>query len=739
MADPTVITPQQPELGRLQKWMPDGNGIEATRLLNIKLHGNSGAISNVRASAVDVLSKSNPPGRMGDETGLVVGYVQSGKTLSFTTVTAMARDNGYQLVIVVAGSSIQLSEQSRYRIRDDLGITPDRPRTWALFPNPRVDQAGNIQRILDEWQDVHMPDTTRQTVLITVMKQHNNLRHVTQLLDNLNLTGVSALLIDDEADQASLNNEISQGSQSTTYRRLLELRSRLQSHTLLQYTATPQAPLLINIIDTISPNFVEVLEPGTAYTGGQQFFQQRRELLRTIPQNDVPTRSNPLTSPPESLLEALRIFLIGVAAGLYLENGAGNRSMLVHPSHLTAQQLEFYTWITDIFEEWRRILQMPDNDADKLELISDFQDAYNDLNQTVPDLPAFDVLLPYIYPAFNRTNIEEVNRRRGKAVIIDWGQQYGWILVGGQAMDRGYTIEGLTVTYMPRGIGVGNADTIQQRARFFGYKGSYLGYCRVYLERQTCDAFTSYVEHEEFMRTQLSNVMQKGESLNDWKRAFVLDPSLKPCRDSVIEFDYVRDLMTDGWYAPEIVLSDSATISFNRSLCTEFIKNISLSEDPGDERRTEIQRHMWSQDVSLRDVVTNLITQYKVHDPIDSQKLIGLLVQLGIALDDDRDEPCTIYQMSSGLVRERSVDIDGKISNLFQGAAPVAPKELRGSIYPGDRLIRAPDAVTIQLHNLRLLQEGNVLAEDVAILAIRMPSRLARPWLVQQQPTQNNV
>jgi hypothetical protein len=111
-----------------------------------------------------------PLGEVGQETGLVVGYVQSGKTLSFTTVAALARDNHFPLVIIIAGSSIQLAEQSRDRLKTDLGITPDRPRTWALFHNPRVDAANNIQRILDEWRDSSVPAAAKQTVLVTVMK-----------------------------------------------------------------------------------------------------------------------------------------------------------------------------------------------------------------------------------------------------------------------------------------------------------------------------------------------------------------------------------------------------------------------------------------------------------------------------------------------------------------------------------------------------------------------------------------
>jgi hypothetical protein len=80
------------------------------------------------------------------------------------------------------------------------------------------------------------------------------------MLADLDLSGRPVLVIDDEADQASLNAKVNSGEQTTTYTRIMELRSEIPHHTFLQYTATPQAPLLINIIDLLSPNFVEVLE-----------------------------------------------------------------------------------------------------------------------------------------------------------------------------------------------------------------------------------------------------------------------------------------------------------------------------------------------------------------------------------------------------------------------------------------------------------------------------------------------
>ncbi len=88
------------------------------------------------------------------------------------------------------------------------------------------------------------------------------------------------------------------------------------------------------------------------------------------------------------------------------------------------------------------------------------------------------------------------------------------------------------------------------------------------------------------------------------------------------------------------------------------------------------------------------------------------------------------------LARQRSVHDDGKVRNLFQGAAPVSPPERRGSIYPGDRDIHEPDAVTIQVHTLSLTQgtDNAVVARDVPVIAVWVPERMAIPWVVQDQP-----
>src|SRR5207302_1299031 len=136
-----------------------------------------------------------------------------------------------------------------------------------------------------------------------------------------------------EADQASLNTLVNQGDLSTTYRELRRVRTMLANHTFLQYTATPQGNLLINLIDVLSPDFASLLQPGSGYVGGSAFFRPLSPSARIIPPADIPDPAHPPVEPPESLHEALRLFFVGAASGMIRrEDDPRNRSMMVHPS-----------------------------------------------------------------------------------------------------------------------------------------------------------------------------------------------------------------------------------------------------------------------------------------------------------------------------------------------------------------------------------------------------------------------
>jgi hypothetical protein len=727
----------------LRRWQPVVGAETQDLLAHLKLPPESA--KRVRDEAVEVLARCLPPTAPdAHDTGLAVGYVQSGKTMSFTTVATLARDNAFQIIIVIAGTSLPLLRQSIGRLERDLRLDTRPDRAWRMFESQSLPPSAHdsIRSDIEAWRDPSVPPAMRRTVLITVMKHHQHLDRVAKLLTGIDLRRVPALVIDDEADQASLNTNvrIPDKEESRTYARIKALRARLPHHTFVQYTATPQAPLLLSIIDFLSPSFAEVLTPGPEYVGGRDFFLTRNPLVHVIPDEELPRPGQSSDGVPDSLLRALQLFFVGVAAGVCQAGASGNRSMMVHPSQQTANHKEYLRWVREIRADWSDILDESRQMAeDRAELLEECKAAYDDLALTEPTLPPWPELAKWLRYAITHTVVLEVNARTGSTPEIDWRSNYAHILVGGQAMDRGFTVEGLTVTYMPRGAGVGNADTVQQRARFFGYKRKYLGLCRVFIAESTLDAYRRYVRHEEDMRARLLKHRATGQSLSAWKRLFILDPSLRPTRHSVLEFDYVRGVAESEWYAPDMPQHSADEGEWNREVVARLRKRLASQwrEDRGAEARTEHQRHLVARGVSLRDVLEGCLMQLRYTDPADSQEFTILQIMLAEHLQEHPEATCAVYVMSKGKSRERSV-ADGKIKNLFQGAAPTKPADKVGTVYPGDRHLVSATEPTVQIHYVDLTEGkgGSVLAKALAVVAVHIPMQMVRDLLVQDQPPQ---
>ena len=414
------------------------------------------ALHTVAYEAHRILGRCVPPMEPGGSgTGLVVGYVQSGKTLSFTTLTALARDNGYGLVILIAGTIDNLKSQSQERLKQDLGVSPDNPgQPWVLIDNPARDNSEfeALRGLLQRWRSPALSPRKKKTILVTVLKQHQRLANLVECLSALSasLQGVPCLVIDDEADQASLNNfaaknqKTRQNAFSANYREVLNLKAVLPHHTYLQYTATPQAPLLIGLTDILSPDFAETLTPGRGYTGGQTLFQPGAPYARVIPDAEAVATAASHPAAPPSLVSALKVFLLGACAHALAEHNS-NRSMMVHPSQQTVPHTQYIAWLTQLIGEWRSRLPVQ---ALRDALIAEFADAHADLRRTVGEaLPSLADLFTKMDEVLHIVRVREVNSTGKGAAAIRWGDNEYWILVGGQKLDRGYTVKGLTVTY----------------------------------------------------------------------------------------------------------------------------------------------------------------------------------------------------------------------------------------------------------------------------------------------------
>jgi len=714
-----------PRLAPGQLWNP-AEGDELRRLLE-QSGLDDDARRQVAHQARAVLSSSFPPATSGPgrRTGLVVGYVQSGKTMSFTAVTAMARDNGYQLVLLLGGTRRLLKKQTVTRLRHDLAVSRGGPSPWFHVDDLKQNNqdAAHLERVLRSGSS----GAPTQTAVVTAMKTGGGVRHLASVMRDLNDRGAigdstSVLVVDDEADQAGLNTG-ADDKPSATFAAIDELRSHLPRHTYLMYTATPQAPLLLDLADMLSPDFVRVLEPGEGYTGGQHFFLDGRDrFVRSLsPAEAAAALDVEDLTPPDSLKAALAAYLVGAASST-----GRTLAMLVHPSHTRDQHERYQRFVRAVLGLWGTCLGdgLEDSRAEEHDF---FEPAWRDLRAGGAPVPSYDECLTAIRALCPRVRDLVVNSDQ-EAAEVDWSSAPAWVLIGGNKLDRGFTVEGLSVTYMPRGTGLGNADTIQQRARFFGYKSAYAAFCRAWMTAESVEAYVNYVEHEQLLRQQLQQLDEKGLGLKQWKRTMVLDTSLRPCRRGVIKLPVLHSQVSgDRWLRLER-LTRSVDTDLNRALVEAVVGGgLRWRRHP---RETRADHPNVVARVPL-DTVVKLLLSWSTH-PQDQTRLNQHLLLLGVLLDDAPDAVAEVVHMRSGLKRQRTQASpeDGSVGNLHEGRRPVGGAD---GGYPGDAAMFDSRAVTLQVFNVEAVRDDRrvVVGADLPALALRLPESSGRGVLVE--------
>jgi hypothetical protein len=174
-------------------------------------------------------------------------------------------------------------------------------------------------------------------------------------------------------------------------------------------------------------------------------------------------------------------------------------------------------------------------------------------------------------------------------------------------------------------------------------------------------------------------------------------------------------------------------VDANRHTVRTFVGTVSWREDEGDPRRTPVQIHLVTERrIPLRRAYEDLLIPLRFTDEYDSQLFTGVLLQIDSYLQANPEASCTVYQMTKGSERMRSVNDNEEIPTLFQGAN-YAGAANRDEVYPGDDRVRTADGLTIQIHTLEVRQKngGAIIASRVPTVAVWVPSSMTRDWLVQ--------
>ncbi len=700
----------------------------------------------LKRETVHILSNCTNP-HLNEEqeaTHLTVGYVQSGKTLSFTTLSALAADNGYRVIIYLAGTKNNLLDQTTRRLSKDLLNEGGNSRYYKLFEGPDENQIKDIRSKLRM--------QSKPIVLITVLKHYKHISNLSKIFSDTQikqtLQNQAVLIIDDEADQASLNGFAYQNSkkeaansktksveadewdkespeykESSTYASILALRESLPNHSYVQYTATPQGPLLINILDLLSPKTHTVLTPGKKYTGGKLFFKERPELILSIPDEEVyHSTNNDLPEMPKSLVDATMVHILSVVLNVYCWEKVNFLSMMIHADMRNSGSRKFQEWVIDLKENWSEKLELPSGDMGRSYVENQFEKVYyEEAVRLYPkaDIPDFSKIKQYLPDVVNDTMISLVISANDAQRVVKWENNCSHILIGGEMLNRGYTVENLAITYMPRySKSKSMADTIQQRCRFFGYKQVYINSCRVYLPNSSIEEYVEYVEHEEEMREWL----KKYDSLRDIERQLILSEKLNPTRKNILSVD-IESAKMKGWHG----MNTFRLVNENKVTVESLFANNKM-QLWDKQYGTDDRNHKYVQ-LPIADAIDFLVA-YKCKNFPDTTRKAATVRYLNYLSNRENDPIKYVYVIQMAFnspYRERTFNTKSeKVSQLFSGY------DKKGlDVYPGDKAICKSDFICIQIHKIKLKTEEVTHWNGVVgyTLAIYYPEEYASRYI----------
>jgi len=462
------------------------NTIEVLNILKEEIKDET-SIQSIVDKAKQIIERSidpngDPPSTPSD--GLLYGLIQSGKTSIITIATAIAVDNGFQCVIVLTSDIDLLYNQTLERLRKALrGVN-------VLGKNDFRDIARFTRHVRNP------------PFVVVCSKNGNKLNSLLNSFQSTSAINLATLVIDDEADQASLNTNENRNinNLSRINNTINGLRNYFPLNTYLQVTATPQSLFLQRPDGRYRPAYTVLSEPGKGYIGGDIFFGENSQYIIQVPLNEInslvttnqPTNNDRI---PDGLRRALLTFFVGATSKL-LDKPTENYAFLCHVSLNNRDHQYILNMIDRYKEELIRVLNY-NSKSSYDNLIDLLKSAYTNLSSTDPNLHPFDTILGKFKFYLRGTSIKLINATSNEEINLDSAYN---IFVGGNKLGRGVTIRNLLVSYYGRNPQRPNADTVLQHARMYGYRSNNLGVTRIFLPQRLENHFRLIHEMENSLR-----------------------------------------------------------------------------------------------------------------------------------------------------------------------------------------------------------------------------------------------
>ncbi len=465
--------------------------------------------------------------------GLVLGYVQSGKTASMAATIAKAADSGYRMVIILAGMTNVLRQQTQLRIHSD--VVSHNPSLWL--------EGTTVESDFKPGSSPKLPIASRGSCSLFVAKKNapvlKRLKKALSKLSDIERKNLPTLIIDDECDQASINTAAYRSDVTRINGLIRDICEKLPKVTYVGYTATPYANVLMaetsvdGSRDLYPSEFIISLEEPDGYFGARRLFgddvdaDRDTELpyIRRVPDEDRACLQPPSRKEREtfaarltpSLNDACDWFLLSLAARKARGQEASHCCMLIHTTiyaacHREIRRLIECTWLRPIREALRI------NDPDRIEQLRTLWNRECSVLEPsrrgeldCPNSPEqFDELIALLPEAADGITMTVENSESEFAERLDFnsGRPVHTIVIGGNVLARGLTIEGLVCSYFIRTSS--QYDTLMQMGRWFGYRRGFEDLPRIWMSRELENAFRDLVNVEEMIRAEIAAISRKG-------------------------------------------------------------------------------------------------------------------------------------------------------------------------------------------------------------------------------------
>lgn len=581
--------------------------------------------------------------------GLVVGDVQSGKTSNYLGLLSKAADAGYKVIFILTGTIESLRKQTQIRVEEgfigydsangiDVGVGRGNKMPKAFTSRAKDFTSGDNQNTTYK-----ISDYSSEPMIFVIKKNVPVLKKVYSSLKLINTTGENdkinfpMLMIDDEADNASINTNKKEDDPTKINKYIRNILSLFTRTSYVGFTATPFANVFISydkedemLNDDLFPrDFIYALNAPSNYCGSRKYFFEPNQNVRII--KDFDESIFPMKHKKEwdgeklfkSVYHSINTFLISNAIrDIRDSNKNTNRSMLINMSRFTNVQQVIKGIVEDYFDKMKKNIKQ----CSKLNmnyaltnpyiksLKDSFELEYSDIYHN-GKIITWESVFSVLYEAINEIKIVVVNSSK-KSEKLNYEDNDGLrvIAIGGLALSRGLTLEGLCVSYFYRNTAT--FDVLMQMGRWFGYRDGYDDLCKIFITKESCDYYKSICSSIECLKKDIETMEQQNKKPEDYgirvrndsiELGITASNKMRNTKNKVDRKSFYGNIFETPYIHRDLKITEN-----NIEKTIQFIENISISKID-----KTITQHPYFRNVPKQDVL-DLLNNLNIHEANES-------------------------------------------------------------------------------------------------------------------------